>query len=65
MNCGKLLMRLRKAQTALIVFMTLWLTSLPALAGDLVVVAAAGISILLWAVVLVVELSRLWRAWIG
>ena len=27
--------------------------------------AAAGISILLWAVVLVVELSRLWRAWIG
>ncbi len=42
MNCGKLLMRLRKAQTALIVFTTLWLTSLPALAGDLVVVAAAG-----------------------
>ena len=27
--------------------------------------AAAGISILLWAVVLVVELSRLYRTWIG
>ena len=27
--------------------------------------AAAGISILLWAVVMVVEFSRLWRAWIG
>ena len=27
--------------------------------------AAAGISILLWAVVLVVELSRLYRAWLG
>ena len=27
--------------------------------------AAAGISILLWAVVLVVELSRLYRTWLG
>ena len=32
----------RRLQTALVVFMGLWLTSLPALAGDLVVVAGAG-----------------------
>ena len=34
-------------------------------ARSVIAAAAAGISILLWAVVLVVELSRLYRAWLG